>query len=144
MDKIAELFERLAVSALMLLLMATILFGTIVTAWSLVDDLRQVQELVAEPKVLFEIFGLFVAILVGVELLKILRHLLQAHEVDTALVVQTALMALCNKVITANLSSMDGIKLVGVAALIAALAAALYALRRTAASPPRPAGDTAH
>jgi uncharacterized membrane protein (DUF373 family) len=143
-DKIAELFERLAVSALMLLLMATILFGTIVTAWSLVDDLRQVQELVAEPKVLFEIFGLFVAILVGVELLKILRHLLQAHEVDTALVVQTALMALCNKVITANLSGMDGIKLVGVAALIAALAAALYALRRTVASPPRPAGDTAH
>jgi uncharacterized membrane protein (DUF373 family) len=130
-EKIASVFERLAVSALMLLLMATILFGTVVTAWSLVEDLREVHELVAEPKVLFDTFGLFVAILVGVELLKILRHLLQAHEVDTALVVQTALMALCNKVITANLSSMDATKLGAVAALIAALAVALYALRRT-------------
>jgi uncharacterized membrane protein (DUF373 family) len=133
-EKIASVFERLAVSALMLLLMATILFGTVVTAWSLVEDLGQVHELVAEPKVLFDTFGLFVAILVGVELLKILRHLLQAHEVDTALVVQTALMALCNKVITANLSNMDGTKLGAVAALIAALAAALYALRRTASA----------
>jgi len=91
-----------------------------------------VHELVAEPKALFDIFGLFVAVLVGVELLKILRHLLQAHEVDTTLVVQTALIALCNKVITANLAELDWTKLLGVAGLIVSLAAALYALRRGA------------
>ena len=132
MEKAAVQFERLTVGALMLLLMATIFFGTLLTAWSLVDDLRGIHELLAEPKALFEVFGLFVAVLVGVELLKILRHLLEAHEVDTALIVQTALIALCNKVITANLSELDWTKLLGVAALIAALAAALYALRRTA------------
>lgn len=56
MEKIAAVFERLAVGAL----------------------------------VLFDIFGLFVAVLVGVELLKIMRHLLLVHEVNTSLVVQTA------------------------------------------------------
>ena len=132
MEKIAVAFERLTVGALILLLMATIFFGTLLTAWSLVEDLREIHELVAEPKALFDIFGLFVAVLVGVELLKILRHLLQVHEVDTTLVVQTALIALCNKVITANLAELDWTKLLGVAALIGALAAALYALRRTA------------
>jgi uncharacterized membrane protein (DUF373 family) len=131
-EKIAYQFERLIVGALMVLLMATILFGTTLTAWSLVEDLRGVHELVAEPKALFDIFGLFVAVLVGVELLKILRHLLQVHEVDTTLVVQTALIALCNKVITANLTELDWTKLLGVAALIAALAVALWALRRGA------------
>lgn len=132
MEKIAYQFERLTVGALILLLMATIFFGTLLTAWSLVEDLRGIHELVAEPKALFDVFGLFVAVLVGVELLKILRHLLQVHEVDTTLVVQTALIALCNKVITANLAELDWTKLLGVAALIAALATALYALRRTA------------
>jgi len=131
-EKVAYQFERLTVGALILLLMATIFFGTLLTAWSLVEDLRGIHELVAEPKALFDVFGLFVAVLVGVELLKILRHLLQAHEVDTTLIVQTALIALCNKVITANLAELDWTKLLGVAALIAALAAALTALRRTA------------
>ena len=129
MEKIAGVFERLAVGALVVLLMATIFFGTVVVAWSLIEDLLRTQELVAEPRVLFDIFGLFVAVLVGVELLKILRHLLLAHEVNTALVVQTALMALCNKVITLNLAAASWTTLVAVAALILSLAAAVYALR---------------
>jgi uncharacterized membrane protein (DUF373 family) len=94
------------------------------------DDLAHVDSLVAEPKALFDVFGLFVAVLVGVELLKILRHLLVAHEVDTALVVQTALMALCNKVITSNLSTLPWTTLCAVAGLILALSAALFALSR--------------
>jgi len=125
MDKLAGLVERGVVGALMVLLMATIAFGAALVAWTLFDDLRNIHGLTAEPKVLFDVFGLFVAVLVGVELLKILRHLLVAHEVNTALVVQTALIALCNKVITLNLSGMAWTTLVGVASLILALAAAM-------------------
>ncbi|MGA9025949.1 MAG: phosphate-starvation-inducible PsiE family protein [Steroidobacteraceae bacterium] len=130
MDKLAGLFERGVVGLLMVLLMATIAFGTALVAWSLVDDLRSVREFAAEPKALFDVFGLFVAVLVGVELLKILRHLLASHEVNTALIVQTALMALCNKVITLNLYETSWTTLVGVASLILALAAAMAAVGR--------------
>lgn len=130
MDKFAGLFERFAVGALMLLLMATILFGTVVVAWSLADDLLHVQALAAEPKALFDAFGLFVAVLVGVELLKILRHLVQAHEVDMALVVKTALLALCNKVITVNIAGTSWTTLCAVAALILSLTAATYVIDR--------------
>jgi len=129
MEKLAGLFERVAVNALMLLLMLTILFGTALVAWSLVDELLHLKTLVGEPKVLFDIFGLFVAVLVGIELLKILRHLAAAHEVDTNLVVQTALMALCNKVITLNLAEAPWTTLGAVAGLIVSLAAAKYALQ---------------
>jgi uncharacterized membrane protein (DUF373 family) len=129
MEKIAATVERIVVGALIALVMATILFGTVVVAWSLAEDVLQTRELVAEPRVLFDVFGLIVAVLVGVELLKILRHLLLSHEVNTLLVAQTALIALCNKVITLNLSEASWSTLLGVAALILALAAALYALR---------------
>jgi uncharacterized membrane protein (DUF373 family) len=130
MEKMAGIFEKWAVGALMILLMVTILFGTILVAWSLVDDLMHMQALASEPKVIFDVFGLFVAVLVGVELLKILRHLREAHEVDTVLVVQTALIALCNKVITLNLVAAAWTTLAAVAALILSLAAATYALQR--------------
>jgi uncharacterized membrane protein (DUF373 family) len=128
-ERFAVAFERLAVGALVLLLMATILFGTVIVGWSLIDDLLHTRELVAEPKVLFDVFGLFVAVLVGVELLKILRHLMLSHEVNTALVVQTALIALCNKVITLNLLEASWTTLAAIAALILALAAAIHALK---------------
>ncbi len=134
MEKLAGHFERFAVGTLMVLLMATILFGTAVTAWSLGTDLLAVRDLVTEPKALFDIFGLFVAVLVGVELLKILGHLRIAHEVDTTLVVQTAMMALCNKVITMDLVDKPWTVLLGIAALIVALAAAIFVLRRTASA----------
>jgi uncharacterized membrane protein (DUF373 family) len=130
MDKFAGLLERGVVGVLMVLLMATISFGAALVAWSLIDYLHNIRELALEPKALFEVFGLIVAVLVGVELLKILRHLLVAHEVNTALVVQTALMALCNKVITLNLSDVSWTTLVGVASLILALAAAMVAVGR--------------
>lgn len=129
-ERFAAAFERFIVGALVWMLMATLLFGTVVVGWSLLDDLLHTQDLVAEPKVLFDIFGLFVAVLVGVELLKILRHVMIAHEVNTALVVQTALIALCNKVITLNLSSASWTTLVAIAALILALAVAIHALGR--------------
>jgi len=133
-ERFAAAFERFTVGALVLLLMATILFGTAIVGWSLLQDLLHTRELVAEPKALFEVFGLFVAVLVGVELLKILRHVMISHEVDTALVVETALIALCNKVITLNLASASWTTLLAIAALIVGLAAAILALGRLRAT----------
>jgi hypothetical protein len=68
-------------------------------------------------------------VLVGIELLKILRHLLVSHVVDTSLVAQTALI----KIITMNLADAVWTTLLGLGALIVALVAAIFALRRTAA-----------
>jgi uncharacterized membrane protein (DUF373 family) len=129
MERVTAAVERLVVGALLVLLMVTILVGTVIVGWSLIQDLLGFSELVANPKALFDVFGLFVAVLVGVELLRILRHLVQSHEVDTVLVAETALIALCNKVITLNLSAVSWTTLVAIAALILAVAASIYALR---------------
>ncbi len=139
LDGFAGRCERLAVGALILLLILTILFGTGLVAWSLFDDLMHVELLAAEPKVLFDTFGLFVAVLVGIELLRILRHLMQAHEINTTLVVQTALIALCNKVITLNLSDAKWTTIIAVAGLILSLTMATHVLqkeRSNGAAPP--------
>jgi uncharacterized membrane protein (DUF373 family) len=143
LDGLAEVCERFAVAALIVLLILTILFGTCLVAWALFEDLRHMEAITAEPKVLFDTFGLFVAVLVGIELLRILRHLLQAHEINTTLVVQTALIALCNKVITLNLSEAKWTTVMGVTGLILALTAATYVLESGRGAGLTRAGDTA-
>ena len=135
MERFTARFERFAVAVLMLMLMLTIFFGTAILAWSLFVDLTTARELIAEPKALFDVFGLFVAVLVGIELLKILRHLLVSHVVDTSLVVQTALIALCNKIVTLNPSEASWTALLALAGLILALVAAIFTLRRTPGTP---------
>lgn len=116
--------------ALMPLVRATIFFGTLLTAWSLGNDLWHMAKLTEDPKALFEALGLFVAAPLGVELRKILRHLLKAHKVDTMLVAETAVLALCKKAITRGLGHADCTALIGTAALILALSAAIAARRR--------------
>ncbi len=130
MERVTGLVERLVVGALLVLLMVTILVGTVIVGWSLALDLLGYHALLDNPKALFDVFGLFVAVLVGVELLRILRQLVSSHEVDTELVVETALIALCNKVITLNLSAASWTMLLAIAALIVALAGAMYVLRQ--------------
>lgn len=132
MNKIIDRFEYLVILILIVMLMITIFFGTLLVPWSLIADLIGGRDLATEPRELFDILGLFVAVLVGIELLKILRLYLVAHDVDTAIVVQTALIALCNKVITMNLSETSWTTLVALAALTLGLAAAILALRRSA------------
>jgi uncharacterized membrane protein (DUF373 family) len=129
MDKLASIFERLIVNVLMILLMVAALVGTAMLAWSLAVDLMHVREVDADPGFLFDLLGMFVSILVAIELLKIMRHLATAHEVNTALVVQTALIAVCNKVITLHLAAISWTTVVSVASLILALSAATFALR---------------
>lgn len=131
MNKIIDRFEYLVILILIVMLMITIFFGTLLVPWSLIVDLIGGRDLATEPRELFDILGLFVAVLVGIELLKILRLYLVAHDVDTAIVVQTALIALCNKVITMNLSETSWTTLVALAALTLGLAAAILALRRS-------------
>jgi uncharacterized membrane protein (DUF373 family) len=130
MERLTGLVERLVVGALLVLLMVTILVGTVIVGWSLLEDLLGFHALVDNPKALFDVFGLFVAVLVGVELLRILHQLVRSHEVDTELVVETALIALCNKVITLNLSAASWTTLLAIAALIVALAGAMHVLRQ--------------
>ena len=48
MQKFTDVFERVAVAALMLMLMVTILFGTVAVAWSLVGDLAGIREVLSE------------------------------------------------------------------------------------------------
>jgi uncharacterized membrane protein (DUF373 family) len=134
MDKLASIFERLIVNVLMILLMVAALVGTAMLAWSLAVDLMHVREVDADPGFLFDLLGMFVSILVAIELLKIMRHLATAHEVNTALVVQTALIAVCNKVITLHLAAISWTTVVSVASLILALSAATFALRGANAS----------
>ncbi len=80
---------------------------------------------------LIEVFGYFLLVLIGVELLETLRAYLKKDVIHVRVVLEVALIAMARKVIIAEPATAPALNLLGEAALILALAIAFYFERQT-------------
>jgi uncharacterized membrane protein (DUF373 family) len=81
---------------------------------------------------LLEIFGYFLLVLIGVELLETLRAYLRKDVIHVRVVLEVALIAMARKTIILEADRVTGSTLLGLAALILALGIAFYFERQTA------------
>jgi uncharacterized membrane protein (DUF373 family) len=85
---------------------------------------------------LLEIFGYFLLVLIGVELLETLKAYLKKDVIHVRVVLEVALIAVARKVIIEEPNSVPGLTLLGIAALILALGIAYYFERQEQRSVP--------
>jgi uncharacterized membrane protein (DUF373 family) len=78
-----------------------------------------------------DIFGYFLLVLIGVELLETLKAHLKKDVIPVRIVLEVALIAMARKVIIQEPNAVPSSTLFGIAALILALAIAFYFERRT-------------
>lgn len=81
-------------------------------------------------KVLLEVFGLFLNILIALELLENITAYLKKHVVQVELVIVTSLIAVARKIIIFDFSKATGIDLIGLALAIFALSISYWLIRR--------------
>jgi uncharacterized membrane protein (DUF373 family) len=128
--KYVEAAERLVVGVLLLLLLLGIMLGTIEVGNELYRAVIAPPFLLITPETLFHFFGLFLIILVGLELLKLLRLRFEHREIRPELVFEIALIAICNEIVTYNQENTQGMIMFGTAALVAALSVSYYVFFR--------------
>jgi uncharacterized membrane protein (DUF373 family) len=75
---------------------------------------------------LLDIFGFFLLILIGVELLETIKAYLVEHVVHVEIVLEVALIAIARKVIILEPKELPPLTLLSIAALIVTLAIAFY------------------
>jgi len=90
-----------------------------------------VQELFSEPvgffgSTLIEIFGLFLNILIALEILENITAYLQKHVIQVELVIVTSLIAVARKLIILDLEKTSGIELIGLAIAVLALSIEVF------------------
>jgi len=95
-----------------------------------------VQELFSEPvgffgTTLIEIFGLFLNILIALEILENITAYLQKHVIQVELVIVTSLIAVARKLIILDLEKTSGIELIGLAVAVLALSISYLIIRNT-------------
>jgi len=81
-------------------------------------------------KVLMEVFGLFLNILIALELLENITAYLKKHVVQVELVIVTSLIAVARKIIIFDFSKATGVDLIGLALAIFALSISYWLIRR--------------
>jgi uncharacterized membrane protein (DUF373 family) len=130
MDIRLKTFEKIVVLSLITMMVLVISLAVIELAWIIIQDLIKPPVLLLEINDLLDIFGFFLLILIGVELLETIKAYLSEHVVHVEIVLEVALVAIARKVIILDVKELPSLTLIGIAAVIVALAAAYYLEKR--------------
>lgn len=129
MKKILTNFERLVVGVLIALMMLTILVSTGELTWLLVKDLIQPPFDLLTINELLEVFGFFMVILIGIELLDTVKSYVTEQHIRVESVIMVAIIALARKVIVLDLKDYSPLTLLALATLLLSLSAGYFLLR---------------
>jgi len=107
----------------------------LITVWDLFVFLFQtIIEDIQDPGHLTEqliaIFGLFLNILIALEVLENITAYLRNHVVQIELVIATSLIAVARKIIILDLGKVDGLQLIGLAIAIVSLSFSYWLVRK--------------
>lgn len=124
------------VAVLMVLLVIVVVLSTVHLGVLIAQQLWEHPRFLIPVQGLLEVFGYFLLVLIGVELLETLKVYVKKDTIHVRVVIEVALIAMARKVITEELHNVSGITLLGIAAIILALAIAFY-FERYANAPDR-------
>jgi uncharacterized membrane protein (DUF373 family) len=123
--------QRFTVVALAGMLAVVVILATIHLGVLIAEEIWVPPRFLIGVQGLLEVFGYFLLVLIGVELLETLRAYLKKDVIHVRVVLEVALIAMSRKVITEEPNTVPALTLFGIAALILALAVAFYFERRS-------------
>jgi len=128
--KYLEKLELIVIRALVVMMALVVLFASLDLAWIIIQDLIVPPYLLFDVNRLLEIFGMFLLVLIGIELLESIRTYLDHKLIRVEVVMTVALIAIARKVIILDVKELDGLKLIGIGVIIIALAGGYVYIKR--------------
>jgi uncharacterized membrane protein (DUF373 family) len=130
MDKIYTIFEKVIITVLLGLMMIAVLVSTVELAVILYQQLMEPPRYLLNVKEMLEVFGFFLLVLIGLELLESIKAYLQKNRVPAKVVLLVALVAVSRKIIILDYKETSPDMLYGMSAIILALSGGYYLVRR--------------
>jgi uncharacterized membrane protein (DUF373 family) len=129
--------QKLTVMALAGMLVVVMLLSTVHLGVLIGQEIWKPPRWLIPVQGLLEIFGYFLLVLIGVELLETLKAYVKKDVIHVRVVLEVALIAMARKVIIEEPNTVSSLTLLGIAALILALAIAFYFERQAKREPAR-------
>ncbi|MGB9441886.1 MAG: phosphate-starvation-inducible PsiE family protein [Desulfobacterales bacterium] len=130
MQAFLKKFEHIIVLSLITMMVIVVVLATVELGWVIIRDIITPPIILLEIDELLEIFGFFLLVLIGIELLETIKAYLLTNVIHVEIVLEVALIAIARKVIILDINKYESLTLVGIAALIAAVALAYLVIKR--------------
>lgn len=135
LERLIGVAQKITVVALAGLLIVVVLLSTVHLGALIVEEVLKPPRWLIPVEGLLDIFGYFLLVLIGVELLETLKAYLRKDVIHVRVVLEVALIAMARKVIIEEPNTAPGTTLFGIAALILALGIAFYFERQAKREP---------
>jgi uncharacterized membrane protein (DUF373 family) len=123
-------FERIIITVLIVMMIIVVFLSTVELGWIIIKDIMTPPVAILEITELLEILGLFLLVLIGIELLEMIKVYLKENVVHVEVVFLVAMIALGRKVVILEIKDMPSLTLVGIATIILALSLGYYLIKR--------------
>ena len=131
MEKFLKKFERIIVIALLGMMALVVLLGTMELAVIILDQMLQPPRFILlGMSELLAIFNFFLLVLIGLELIEVIKVYLVDEQVHVEVIFLVAIIAVARKVIVLDIKELDPLVSLAMAAIIVSLAGGYYLLKR--------------
>ena len=126
-----DLFHKVIITVLTWLMGLVVLLATLELIYLLALDIITPPLFLLDIGELLDIFGYFLLILIGIELLETFRIYLQEHAINVQVVFVVAMIAIARKVIILDVGELQSLTLIGIGFIIASLSAGYYLVKKS-------------
>ena len=130
MNKIARHIERFIIYALIVMMSGILILATIELGYYLIRNIIESDYLLLDLQKLMDLFGVFLLVLIGIELLDTIKVYLRRNVVHVEVVVLVGIIAIARKVVVMKIEELSGLTIIGLGVLVVALALAYYLIKR--------------
>jgi uncharacterized membrane protein (DUF373 family) len=123
-------FELIIIKLLIVMMAAVVFLSAVELGWIIMKDILTPPIVLLEIEELLEIFGIFLLVLIGIELLEMIKVYLADNVVHVEVVFMVAIIAIGRKVVVLDVKELPGITLIGLSAIILALSIGYYLVKK--------------
>lgn len=123
-------FEKLMYIILIVLLGGVVLFSIGELIWILYEGLVDTTVYRLDNYELLDVFGFFLLVVIGIELLDTLKAYLQENVIHVEIVILVAVIAIARKVIILDPEFSDGVLMAGLGVIVIGLGIAYYLIKK--------------
>ena len=123
-------YEKVVLVALVFMMSVVVFLSTLELGWILIRDIVTPPVVLLDIDELLDVFGFFLLVLIGIELLETIKTYFVEHVIHAEVVIEVAMIAIARKVIILDVKELPSLTLLGIAAIIITLAVAYWLVKR--------------
>ena len=132
MEKLVKKFVRHIIIGLLVMMILVVFVGSVALAVMLVERMLSPfpKWILLNISEMLEIFGFFMMILIGIELIETIKIYLVDESIHVEVICLVAIVAIARKVIILDVDKLPPVTLLGIAAIILALTVGYFFLKK--------------